>query len=844
MPDDRGHYEIYYADKLWKLLPAVYRSADTSVLGKNGPLRELVNRIGAQAAILRRSIDRLWEDQSIETCDDWLIPYIADLLATNLVASLDARGQRLDVAKTIYYRRRKGTLAILEEIAADITGWDARVVEFFRRMGRTRHEFDPEIGLPSATDDPVGNRALQLTEGLVGPLTNTAIGGWANLRNIYGASKAQTAFDEFFHTADFRKGRGQVGWHNIPRLGVFLWRLKSFPPNGAESVEQITPVPVLNSPDDYSFDPTGREVPLFAVSSRAFGDNWISPQEWQLPTPIARALLRAALADPVAEPLYAVIDPVDGVTLHPNSLGVFTKPGSFYELIDASQVTAYPEAPNTTHEVMIFPECGRLRILHPPLNGPLSVTYHYGFSSTIGAGLYDRRLLGQQPNASPDPAPPVTGGGSALAAPLGGVVPVGTVTIGDSLTYDMVTTNVAGIQQVTIIAENTTRPVIRPPSPNTTQWTFSGTGSSRLVLDGLFVSGGDIVLSGIFDSVTLTCCTFDPGNSGESTVFAKSVDGRDLIPTRLWVEGQVRLLQIDRCILGPIRTRANGEIESVTATDSIVQGIRTSDFGPLTVAQLKDPTRLASRLRDARDPLSRFIQGRLSPGTQPQLSVYNSANPPSPALQQALVQDLNALLAGPSLYDANRFALVHLTSATMQRIAQNPTGTDLARLNRMLLEQGYPIELADLSLALSSGVVNLSRCTLLGPANVHRLEASQSIVDDVVLVEDAQHGCVRFSAWTMDSVLPRQYESVKIPPYAPLFTTRAFGQPGYAQLLQRVDSAIVSGLPGATISEGAEDGSEMGAFAREKNPIKEHSLLIKYKEFMPLGLVPVVIYAT
>ena len=80
MPAD--HYEIYYADKLWNLLPAVYRAQDSNVFGANGPLREMVNRIGAQAAVLRRSIDRLWQDQSIETCDDWVVPYIADLLAT------------------------------------------------------------------------------------------------------------------------------------------------------------------------------------------------------------------------------------------------------------------------------------------------------------------------------------------------------------------------------------------------------------------------------------------------------------------------------------------------------------------------------------------------------------------------------------------------------------------------------------------------------------------------------------------------------------------------------------------------------------------------------------------
>ena len=264
------HYEVYYADKLWGLLPAIYRAVDTDQFGANGPLREMVNRIGAQAAILRRSIDRMWEDQSIETCDDWVIPYIGDLLATNLVAGLDARGQRLDVAKTIYYRRRKGTLAILEEIAADITGWDARVVEFFRRLGRTRHSLDPPIGLASAGPDVA---ALRLAEGLVGRLTATGIGGWADLRNVYGATKAHSAFDEFFHTADFRQGGGRFGWYGIPRVGVFLWRLLSL------HAGPVAPVPVQGCPGWFTFDPTGRNAPVFGQTrpSNAFGDAWVSP---------------------------------------------------------------------------------------------------------------------------------------------------------------------------------------------------------------------------------------------------------------------------------------------------------------------------------------------------------------------------------------------------------------------------------------------------------------------------------------------------------------------------------------------------------------------------------------
>src|SRR5450759_4550733 len=119
---------------------------DAMADGSVGPLRELVVRVGTEIAVLRRGIDRTLENQSIEGCDDWLIPYIGDILSTHLVAGLGGRAQRLDVAKTIYYRRRKGTLAILEELAADITGWNARAVEFFTRLGRTRHQYDPAIG--------------------------------------------------------------------------------------------------------------------------------------------------------------------------------------------------------------------------------------------------------------------------------------------------------------------------------------------------------------------------------------------------------------------------------------------------------------------------------------------------------------------------------------------------------------------------------------------------------------------------------------------------------------------------------------------------------------------------
>ena len=72
-------------------------------------------------------------------------------------------------------------------------------------------------------------------------------------------------------------------------------------------------------------------------------------------------------------------------------------------------------------------------------------------------------------------------------------------------------------------------------------------------------------------------------------------------------------------------------------------------------------------------------------------------------------------------------------------------------------------------------------------------------------------------------------------PTTTLFVSREFGRPDYAQLLSTAP---------ATISEGAENGSEMGAFCRELNAIKERSLLIKFQEYMPLGLQPVVVHVT
>ncbi|MDD5036500.1 MAG: hypothetical protein PHE55_17285 [Methylococcaceae bacterium] len=728
MSQDGDHYAAYYADKLWNLIPAIYRFQDTDSFERSGPMRELVNRIGSQAAVLRRAADRLWEDQSIETCDDWVIPYIADLLDARLVNGLAAREQRLNVAKTIHYRRRKGTVAVLEELASDITGWNVCVVEFFRRLGRTRHGLDPQIGI--ADEGSLQDKSTLLQEErLIGALTGTACGGWADLRSPYGAEKTGTAFDEYFHAADVRRGVGKTGWYNIPRLGVFLWRLFSFPAglgfDAAHSAKAgATPIKsgtCTGAFTYFSFDPTGRKIPLFAAATRALGDTWTSPSEWQLPTPMSPGLLKQGFDN-----LYAKVVSVTHNVIDFKSLALLDGNG---HLIDSTGIARDADdfRKLASNVYFIDPEQGLLFCKGTPPKD-LAVVYHYGFASSIGAGEYDRTPFAGQPAVEPAGNIPIHGGKDALLTHLATLAPTGTLTIEDSFTYDEIE-DIAGIKNVLLRSMNTSRPLIRLPAASgdgRREWTLSGDGEAELTLEGLFISGGDVVLSGNFKQVTLTSCTFDPGSLDKTgSAYELSVDGRELAPSCLWIDGHVEKLVISRCVMGPVNERTKGMLDHLQIGDSIVQAIGTD-----------------------------------------------------PAVKMAL------------------------------------------------------------------GTLEMNRCTVLGRASVHSLKASDCLLDDTLTVVDDQIGCIRFSAWSTGSRLPRQYECVEIQPQASVFVSRKFGEPEYAQLGEDADKSIQHGAIDATISEGAENGSAMGAFSSEQYPIKMRALAMKFEEYMPMGLVPVFINVT
>lgn len=577
-------YVMYYTEKLWAMIPEVYRHED-GIAQNPGVMRALVTTWARQAAALRRSQDRTWEDFFIELCSAWAIPYIGDLVGTRLLGPGNPRGQRIDVAKTIYYRRRAGTLRVLEELIADITGWEGVVVEGFKTLTRAFHNLD----LPP---QPRGR------------LTPTPTGGIPDLRRADVADLIGGAFDEYAYTPDVRRTRP----YGIPKLIFHLYRVGPVELRGVDPLSHAAPTGTA-----FTFDPSGRDVPLFAPRTRPEQwESWRSAREYELPQPIACRLLsdaqyRVNLED--ADTLIAAVgltaDAADDLrsiagisfkkegelrtrlSMLPESVellspGVYPEILRLAELPECGKFALLPNAvsirldgataPLPNHQLasanlrdweafplhkraLIDPERGRLLVYDPEPESIL-VDYHVGVYQSVGAGGFSRRF-----SATPDDT--FSGGGALAAIPSSGVA-----RIEDSRTYTPIA-DVTSVNGLVFAAADQQRPYLRLDD----DWTLTSTPPNPaqpdpvLTLEGLWLgaqgAARSVILAGDFEQVTLRYCTFDPGGL--------DADDNPISPVVLVIAGYVERLVIDSCVMGTIRLDGLGAVETLTIRDSIVQ---------------------------------------------------------------------------------------------------------------------------------------------------------------------------------------------------------------------------------------------------------------------------------
>lgn len=192
-PDTRQ----YVADLLLKAIPAYFRTADESPAGRE-ELRRLLTVLAAPLAIARQSIEELHANLFIDTADDWVLRYLAEMVGTTLIFP-DADSNRRDIRSTIDFRRRKGTPSMLEEMGETLTaqmvvtqeGW--KLVQMTQDLNQLRKErvipdirpailAETESGPLCETHHLVDVRSVSRTSGIFHP---KHVAHWAHPTTLF-----------------------------------------------------------------------------------------------------------------------------------------------------------------------------------------------------------------------------------------------------------------------------------------------------------------------------------------------------------------------------------------------------------------------------------------------------------------------------------------------------------------------------------------------------------------------------------------------------------------------------------------------------------------------------------
>ena len=472
-------------ERLYDLLPAIYRIRDAE---EGEPLKALLSVIAEEVAVLEEDLEQLYDDQFIETCADWVVPYIGDLIGYRTLYEFndlesEVGRRRAEVANTIAYRRRKGTAAVLEQLAKDVTGWNARAVEFFQLLATTQYmnhlrpenHYSPDM------------RRSDILEYL------------------------DTPFDCVAHTLDVRGIKSRRGRYNIPNIGIFLWRLRAYPITRGTAKEV----------DDgcYTFNPLGIDAPLFNPEQSEDEITHIA-EPVNVPEPLRRRPLYREL-EAMRQALADGDGAGEGVYFGRNPVLAVVKDG---ELIPAGEVLICDlsdwHRPAETKLYGTPPEPFGIQVAVDPVLGRLTfpagisledaaieVSYACGFSADMGGGEYPRPDREYSRPDLPVPTSTVSTGGLTIPEALAGI---GTskdyvIEINNSSTIDSdlsITLN-AG-QRLTIQAKDEKRPVIGGSV------TINAAEGIEVVLDGLLIAGHIEVNGDAPMKLKLRHCTIPP----------------------------------------------------------------------------------------------------------------------------------------------------------------------------------------------------------------------------------------------------------------------------------------------------------------------------------------------
>lgn len=557
-------------DRLYSLLPEIYRIRDKE---QGGQLKALLSVIADQVAVLEEDLSQLYDDQFIETCADWVVPYIGDLIGFRGIKTPEdiSISQRAQVADTISIRKRKGTFSVIERIVRDATGWDCAAVECFRLIATTEN-------LNHLRPD---NRSI------------ADVHHWQSLLDTNRPFCIPSPTDRLAHNIDVRSISNESrsrGLYNIPNIAIFIWRLKA---------QLLKGSPAFKIDDlRYTFSPLGIDTQLFTGSEGT-----------KIPMPISRSMLYSSLrysgsnigADTGAD-IGAISLVVNGSEVFPRGF-INDKPveviacdlSDIYD--DSGKVVGWAHTPVSEGIIALDPQLGR--IAFPSTQSPASVrtTFFYGFCENMGGGKYTRwesfsDLSGEgydlksvkKKAGSEDDQKQIEEALAGLGT-NGGVVEIGGSNLGEDERYNLssLVVDVSGGKRIEIRSAEGCRPLLVLDR----EMEIKGDGGT-VSLNGLVISGMGIRASTGLERLRISHCTLAqglvPGQTEERSPGSSPNSSPGISPSIVVAsEGPASgiTVEIEKSIVGPIRMPAEGALliirDSIVDSPSRGKGARIDD---------------------------------------------------------------------------------------------------------------------------------------------------------------------------------------------------------------------------------------------------------------------------
>jgi Phage tail protein (Tail_P2_I) len=829
---------------LFNLLPAIYRIRDAN---QGGALQNLFAILQDAHDTLDQDITNLYQNWFIETCAEWVVPYIGDLLGVAPLSSADIQGvtARAYVAHTLSYRRRKGTPVVLQQLAQDVTNWPACIVEFFQYLATTQYmnHLRPQN---LAAPDLRNVDALPLLNGPFDQISHTV-----DVRGIIGPALSPSQLQS--QNADTLLIRGK---YNLPDIGLFLWRLKSY------AVESVVPRAVSGANTHYRFNPLGLDEPLFNQPSTPPAP--FTPVTGEVDVP--GRLRRRALYEELEARRQAMVD----------QQMVWTAGLSFtlgFEIVDSN---------GNTQRVIATTAGGKSGANQPAWATTL------GTDTGDGGITWQLAALGSSLPAAYFGAQPVF---QIFPTASGSAIPPEQIMICD-LT-DLKPPQTAGTWRTPAAAQTYTRasdgaqislPLQVAADPELGRIVFvtaPSAGPAEVRVNYSYGFSGDL----------------GGGAYNRSSFVQAALSGVDQQASSYW---QVAVSQSMAPVAGLVFADLASAVAAWNALPAASQrfgviavldnGAYTGSLdGANTIVIPAGSTLLIvaagwPSLPASGNPTSFQLEPEnLCPHLIGDIAVQGSApasstNPGSLLLSGLLIEG-SVLLAEGNLGTLSIADCTIVPSAGRIGAVTPPSGSGLnASLTIALAKticgpvqlpaaqfSGLTLNVSDSIIDGGGGVVidaatadaSIDSTTVLGTigsanSGLRTLTASNSIFTGTATVERVQAGCVRYSVLPTDtSKVPRRFRCQPDLALAnaisaadqlgvrerltPSFTSVTYGDPGYAQL---------SAACAAEIRVGAEDGSEMGAFFFLKQPQRDSNLRSVLPEYLRFGMQAGVFYVT